>query len=65
MKDPQDYCPKCGNEYFHKCLYDWCAWPCNKYWSEKQLEKYITAYQAQVDHHAQRLQNALMEFCGI
>jgi len=65
LEDPQVYCPKCGEEYYHRCYFNWCVWPCNKYWGEKELEKYIGVYRKQVNYEATRVQSALMEFCGL
>lgn len=32
-----DFCPGCGEKYYHTCAYAWCAFPCNKYWGVKEL----------------------------
>lgn len=41
IKSPWDYCPGCGEKYYNVCAYAWCPLPCNKYWSGKELEKWV------------------------
>lgn len=32
-----NFCPQCGEQYFHICAYAWCALPCNKYWGTEDF----------------------------